>query len=356
MTEINAIASKALLSEAAEEAKAFKDAAGQNARALIELMRTRAGIAAASASREAREAILREASRHTKKWTAAIQAGAQIDVSDLLRDDDLVDVLSIASERFNAMITRLSGDVLAKIEAETLTGIFEGRGYRQIQKSIMAATGIGAARAKLIARDQVQKLNGAMNQFRQQQAGVTHYKWRTMLDGRERDTHRARNGHIYAWAVPPPGTGHPGHEINCRCRALAVLIDKEDDAAALIAPVNPLDLEANRDLILSVAMTPQTNTTKWTREQLLTRLAEVRQVEEIVKAARASPLVTETQAASVVRTFYGHMPSDDVFAGLAEAKFFGVLTAKRTLLFKAVLARIEMIRNVLEHAADFAEA
>ena len=76
-----------------------------------------------------------------------------------------------------------------------------------------------------IARDQVNKSIGDLNRIRQGQIGVTHYEWSTAGDNRVRDTHRANDGATFSWTDPPLATGHPGHDYQCRCVALAVLDD-----------------------------------------------------------------------------------------------------------------------------------
>jgi SPP1 gp7 family putative phage head morphogenesis protein len=79
----------------------------------------------------------------------------------------------------------------------------------------------------LIARDQTSKLNGNLTRLRQEEIGVTRYKWSTAGDERVRPTHRANEGKIFEWANPPK-TGHPSHEINCRCVAIPLLDDVLD--------------------------------------------------------------------------------------------------------------------------------
>ena len=177
-------------------------------------MRREAERLQAVAEQAASKAIEKEAVRHTRAFAAGVRAQAQIDVSALLHDDDLANLISIRSEQFNGLIRSLSDDILNRIERETLGAIFEGRSNADIARAISAIDEIGRKRATLIARDQASKLNGAMNQFRQEQAGVRFYKWKTILDGRERPTHHANNGKVFAWAKAP-ATGHPGHEINC---------------------------------------------------------------------------------------------------------------------------------------------
>jgi SPP1 gp7 family putative phage head morphogenesis protein len=82
------------------------------------------------------------------------------------------------------------------------------------------------ARAALIARDQIGKLNGNINRTRQEAAGLKRYRWRTNMDGRQRPEHSARNGQIFSWDKPP-ADGHPGQAVLCRCGAEPVF--EEDD-------------------------------------------------------------------------------------------------------------------------------
>lgn len=86
---------------------------------------------------------------------------------------------------------------------------------------------ISDRRAELIARDQVLKLNGQINQYRQRDAGVTEYVWRTVGDERVRPGHAALDGTTQNWDSPPevsPGRfEHPGGDYQCRCRADPVL-------------------------------------------------------------------------------------------------------------------------------------
>lgn len=75
--------------------------------------------------------------------------------------------------------------------------------------------------ADLIARDQLGKLTGQLNQFRQVENGVSRYVWSTSLDERVRPEHAEREGKIFSWDDPPED-GHPGEPINCRCVAIPV--------------------------------------------------------------------------------------------------------------------------------------
>lgn len=219
------------------DALLVRDDAGDNLRIYISQLRAILDDQVTIQQRVLRDVAVNEAQRFDRAWVASIKAGANVDVSLLIRDDDLVDFLSLRAQEHVGLIKSLSDDVAQYIERTALGSILEGRGNRETEKLLSQFEGINRNRARLIARDQASKLNGAMNQFRQEQAGVTHYKWRTVLDGRERQTHHDRNGKTFAWAKPP-SDGAPGKAINCRCRASAILID--DEATALESP-KPFD-------------------------------------------------------------------------------------------------------------------
>ena len=90
--------------------------------------------------------------------------------------------------------------------------------------------------SKMVAHDQIAKLNAGLNETRQRAAGGKAYRYTTRGDDRVRDTHRATAaanvGHgvgVYLWDEPP-AIGHPGSEPGCRCVATAV-----DITAATVA-------------------------------------------------------------------------------------------------------------------------
>lgn len=332
-----------------ERGRYQQDDVGQNARSVIEAMRLEAERLERSADQKARSEINQEARRHTNKWTAGVSAQAQIDVRYLLRDDDLVDLLSVRSEEFNRLIRNLSQDVRDRIERQTLSSIFEGKGNAEIAKSLQEIGGIGRNRARLIARDQASKLNAAQNQFRQEQAGVTLYKWRTILDGRERPTHNANNGKLFRWDKPPPNTGHPSQAINCRCRALAYLGDDPAEIGEQAVPgdIETASVESNEVLFSRVASTPTQNVFNWTPQSIGVRQEELNQAKEIVAAYKASSRFNEENAAELAEIIYGSLPSDDILSGLYGSRAMASFVSRRTLLMNAVNERLELVERLL---------
>lgn len=102
------------------------------------------------------------------------------------------------------------------------TAAVSGLPESQIISKIRAVKRLPHNRAELIAQDQIGKLNGQLTRQRQQSIGVKQYRWRGVLDDRERDHHVKREGKIFDWDNPPTG-GHPSSEIRCRCYAQMIL-------------------------------------------------------------------------------------------------------------------------------------
>lgn len=129
---------------------------------------------------------------------------------DLIRSIDGETLARIKQRLNDAIIYNSNAAVLTKFLAEAIQDIAHNE----------------TNRAVLIATDQIGKLHGRMSQYRQEQAGITHYIWETAHDSRVRPWHRTRQGKKFAWSNPPPD-GHPGIPIRCRCVALPVIdVDK----------------------------------------------------------------------------------------------------------------------------------
>lgn len=331
------------------------DDTGANARSILNALRIEAEREAARADLAARAAIEKDGTRHTTQFTAGVRAQTQIDLSALLRDDDLVEVLSIRSEEANRLIRNLSQDIHDRIERETLGAIFEGRGNADVAKSLREIEGIGRNRARLIARDQASKLNGAMNEFRQGQAGVTHYKWKTILDGRERPSHHANNERVFAWAQPPQKTGHPGRDVNCRCRAMAIITDDPDEIEKSAVPTEfePGDLDdffvANLPAIRSVASVPRTNIGAFTPADVADKLASAIDLQRKLASA-GTKVLPEATAERLVVELFGFLPSEADLANMAPRTLSKLFATRRSILVSAARERLELIERTLKQA------
>lgn len=123
-----------------------------------------------------------------------------------------------------SLITNANAEQLARIESAVMRAMRSGTGGKELQQEIRDSLKAETNRVKLIARDQIGKLNGQLDMAKQTNAGVEKYRWRTSRDERTRPEHAAREGLIFRWDTPPAG-GHPGQAIRCRCTAEPVLED-----------------------------------------------------------------------------------------------------------------------------------
>ena len=94
---------------------------------------------------------------------------------------------------------------------------------KSLRKILEKDYGLRESDAKLIAEDQENKLMGSVMEKWQQAMGVKEYLWQTQQDDKVRPAHKKRQGRRYYWSRPPAGTGHPGQDINCRCKALPIV-------------------------------------------------------------------------------------------------------------------------------------
>jgi SPP1 gp7 family putative phage head morphogenesis protein len=120
------------------------------------------------------------------------------------------------------LITKMTDQQLGEVETIVRNGRRRGSRVEVLRTQIADRMKVTKSRAYLIARDQVNKLNGELNQLRQESVGIEEYIWRTSQDDRVRQRHTELDGRTFRWDDPPPsGTngepGNPGEPINCRC-------------------------------------------------------------------------------------------------------------------------------------------
>ena len=75
--------------------------------------------------------------------------------------------------------------------------------------------------SRMIAHDQISKLNAGLNRARQTAAGIESFVWETQKDNRVRRAHRALQGRKFTWSEGWDGV-YPGEPVACRCWAKAV--------------------------------------------------------------------------------------------------------------------------------------
>jgi len=140
-----------------------------------------------------------------------------------LHEPWLGDQLELFANQNTQLITSIPDQELERVSGDIQRGLQQGLRYSDITQKIQKSFGISHRKAKLIARDQTAKLNSSLTRLRQQEIGIEEYIWQTVEDERVRQTHRHNNGKRFRWDKPPPITGHPGNDVNCRCIARPVI-------------------------------------------------------------------------------------------------------------------------------------
>lgn len=165
-----------------------------------------------------------------KQLAQQLEKMTGIDLRNLFKDEDLTQIVEEAIAANVALIESIPSQYADKLQAAILKGLQEGQRASVIAEEIKQIGNITDSRAKLIATDQLGKINSRITQVRQEKLGITHYTWSTSRDERVRHEHRLRDGKLFAWDKPPKD-GHAGQAIRCRCVALPYLDHLIDDDA-----------------------------------------------------------------------------------------------------------------------------
>jgi SPP1 gp7 family putative phage head morphogenesis protein len=160
----------------------------------------------------------------------------------------LLDDLKSFSRTNVELIKSIKDKTLTDIEVMSQDAIRSGLRHEVIAKQIQEQFQTTKSRARLIARDQVSKLNGQLTEVRQKDLGISEYIWRTTGDERVRRSHAIMDGKRCRWDDPTVYSDdggktwkkrasiggiqkHPGQDYQCRCWAEAVFdqIQEESD-------------------------------------------------------------------------------------------------------------------------------
>jgi SPP1 gp7 family putative phage head morphogenesis protein len=184
-----------------------------------------------TANRLASLAAQRSLEETDKRLAASIGESVKVDISAVLTESGPIRGAVTSAVRANVdLIKSIPQQYFDKVGSTVWDNLVDGVRFEDLAEKIQHIGDVTESRAKLIARDQTSKMNGAFNEARQTSLGIDRYIWSTSGDERVREDHAAQNGQIFDWASPPP-TGHPGEDIQCRCVALPyVELDKEDSS------------------------------------------------------------------------------------------------------------------------------
>lgn len=165
-----------------------------------------------------------ETDRVDKRVASGIKIQLGADVSSLFgrqNDSPANDII----DRNAALIRSLANESVTGIEREVLTAKLKLKPVSKLRESLRTLFKRTRTRAKLIAKDQMSKLVTDVTRSRQVSIGVSEYAWWTVLDERVRRIHRLLHSNVYKYGEPTGSENglEPGQEVNCRCKAIAII-------------------------------------------------------------------------------------------------------------------------------------
>lgn len=158
-----------------------------------------------------------------EKFYSEMRKAVGVNMQNVIAEEGIDNAITTSIKENVSLISSMSEEQLARVEKLVYRNVSQGTSAKSMIDEIKSIKKLSTSRAKLIARDQTAKVNAILTRKRQQNLGVTEYIWRTSQDARVRDSHKANNGKKFRWDSPPKETGHPGHDIQCRCIAQAVI-------------------------------------------------------------------------------------------------------------------------------------
>ncbi|STO54408.1 phage Mu protein gp30-like protein [Canicola haemoglobinophilus] len=173
----------------------------------------------------AQEFVKRGNQQNTREVTANLQRQTGVNLQGFLGNSPaLLEKVNLLTTANTQLIKSISNQYLDKVQTAVTQSVMTGKLNADLAKEIRQIGNVTESRARLIARDQSSKLNATLTQVRYQDVGIKKYRWSTSGDERVRTSHAENDGKIFSYDDPPE-TGHPGHEINCRCVQIPVLDD-----------------------------------------------------------------------------------------------------------------------------------
>jgi uncharacterized protein HI_1407 len=152
-----------------------------------------------------------------------------VDLAAYLRSSpNITEKVNVMTTANVQLIKSIRSQYLDKVKNAVTQALVSGSLNKDLTAQIKALGQTTGKRAMFIARDQSSKLNAALTQARHEDVGVTKYMWSTSGDERVRDSHAEKDGQIFEYANPPADTGPPGHDVNCRCVAIAVFDEVQE--------------------------------------------------------------------------------------------------------------------------------
>jgi len=165
-----------------------------------------------------------------EQWREGVLAATSIDVGTMLGEAAVAEPIEAVVARNANLITAISADTKAKVSDIVFRGVQARTPTREVERQLREQVGFSKDRAWRVAGDQTTKLYSALDQARQEEAGIDHFVWVHSRKAHPRPEHVVRNQILYKWRKTAPDPGRdppgdmPGYLPFCGCTAQAVLL------------------------------------------------------------------------------------------------------------------------------------
>jgi SPP1 gp7 family putative phage head morphogenesis protein len=220
-----------LASAARDRGDGWRQDVGEGRRARMLLDRVRDGSkAAVRRVEQIAEAVARQVGEHGKRELNR-QTIAALGVEVPIADAKLPALVEQFAAENASLLQSLADRTIDDVEKAVTRAIASGGRYEDVGDEIAERYGMAERHARLIARDQIAKVNGQIAAVRHRDLGITSFVWQTSRDERVRPEHEALDGQVFRYD-DPPDEGLPGTPILCRCTAaphFESILDELDD-------------------------------------------------------------------------------------------------------------------------------
>ncbi len=114
------------------------------------------------------------------------------------------------------LVRKIGDDAADRLQRLAIDAHKNGTSNAQLARDIKKEFGYHEDRARLIAADQMGKINSDLTRLNHESIGIVGYFWSISGAPNVRPTHQARNGVYFPYSEPPPD-GHAGKPVRCRC-------------------------------------------------------------------------------------------------------------------------------------------